>query len=211
MNLMQNIFGVPLFIKKLDCDGQDVKIRKGIKSINKKLYALVKKLEKKEKHLKTQFSNLGGFHSKPLINNKLAEEFVKFVQPMVYDNLRLFHFKNDIQVTFEEPWFIINRKGHENHMHTHSGSDFSIVFYVKAPKNCGDITFYQNSYINHGCSYFNFEMTAQHALNSMSWKVTPEESMMVMFPSYLQHSVKEKLSNEERISFALNIKLKEIK
>ena len=50
MNHMQNIFGVPLFIKKLDCDGQDVKIRKGIKSINKKLYALVKKLEKKEKH-----------------------------------------------------------------------------------------------------------------------------------------------------------------
>ena len=62
-----------------------------------------------------------------------------------------------------------------------------------------------------GCTYFNFEMTAQHALNSMSWKVTLEESMMVMFPSYLQHSVKENLSNEERISFALNIKLKEIK
>jgi len=211
MNHMQNIFGVPLFIKKFDCDGQDVKIRKQIKSINKKLYTLVKKLEKKEKNLKTRFSNLGGFHSKPLIKNKLAEEFVKFIQPTVYDNLKLFHFKNDVQVSFEEPWFTVNKKGHENHMHTHSGTDFSIVFYVKAPKNCGDINFYQNPYINHGCGYFNFEMEAHHALNSMSWKVTPEESMMVMFPSYLQHSVKENLSDKERISFALNIRLKEIK
>ena len=44
-------------------------------------------------------------------------------------------------------------------------------------------------------------------LNAMVNSVTPVEGALVLFPSYLDHSVNENLSNSERIVISFNISL----
>ena len=44
-------------------------------------------------------------------------------------------------------------------------------------------------------------------LNAMVNSVSPVEGALVLFPSYLDHSVNENLSNEERIVISFNVTL----
>ena len=44
-------------------------------------------------------------------------------------------------------------------------------------------------------------------LNAQVNSVSPKEGGLVLFPSYLDHSVNENLSNEERIVISFNIRI----
>ena len=70
--------------------------------------------------------------------------------------------------------------------------------------------FYNNPYINYGCKYFKYKINNYNEINSLSWNVEPKEGTLIMFPSYLEHSVEENKSNEKRISMAFDINIKEI-
>jgi uncharacterized protein (TIGR02466 family) len=199
MNLMQ-IFPVPLFIKELE----------NIKKTNDKLILFASSLEKEQKKLNIKYSNIGGFHSNPIDRNPILDDLIKHITPTIYEFLNKFSFKNKIEITFKRPWITINKKNNANQTHTHAGADFSCVYYIKTPKNCGNLIFYHNPYINYGCKYFKFKTNEFNELNSLSWHVEPKEGTLVMFPSYLEHSVEENKSNEKRISMAFDINIKEI-
>ena len=44
-------------------------------------------------------------------------------------------------------------------------------------------------------------------LNAQVHGITPKEGGLILFPSYVDHSVNENLSNEERIVISFNIKV----
>ena len=44
-------------------------------------------------------------------------------------------------------------------------------------------------------------------LNAQVNGITPKEGALVLFPSYLDHSVNENLSKEERVVISFNIKI----
>lgn len=102
-------------------------------------------------------------------------------------------------------WVNINGNGSHNVRHHHdpySGTFLSGVFYIKTPKNSGDIVFYDpRPHIGsaHDTRYFS---QLDHC---NTYCVKPSPNMMLMFPAWLEHSVETNNSNETRISLSFNI------
>tara|TARA_R100000234_G_C4943338_1_gene153915 strand:- start:399 stop:755 length:357 start_codon:yes stop_codon:yes gene_type:complete len=94
-------------------------------------------------------------------------------------------------------WFNVNGRNHYNAKHTHSTPNFpctiSGVFYISIPKpGMGNITFY-----NDAPSYMK-------ELHSKSMSIEPKENALILFPSWLEHSVSQSKSDEPRISMSFN-------
>ena len=90
-------------------------------------------------------------------------------------------------------------------MHIHSNSYISAAYYVKAPEKCGDIVFYdprQSRLVRKP------KISKLNNLNGEEVNIKPTDGLLVLFPSYLYHSVNENLSNEERIVISFNVDLK---
>ena len=110
-------------------------------------------------------------------------------------------------------WFNINRYKDINTSHHHLPSIISGVFYLKTPKDSGDIVFENpNPYIGSTWSWVwsQAKLNPQEMANeytSESIFVKSEEKLLLLFPSYLKHSVSTNISKEDRISMSFNIAL----
>lgn len=109
------------------------------------------------------------------------------------------------KAVLDDCWFNIAPPGEYQEFHNHQNSHFSLVYYVKVPENCGNIVF--RSMVETVVNYVpDYEIT--NILNLNHFDVTPKESMLLIFPSHLQHMVKKNKSNEDRISIAMNFSFK---
>ena len=105
-------------------------------------------------------------------------------------------------------WVNINSPGAYNILHSHPKADLSGVMWIKAPKDCGVISFLnpnEHSTYTEIDSYTQ-EFKEQFFVHHAYW-LPPLEGRMIIFPSHLQHEVKENKSNEDRISVSFNITL----
>ena len=98
-------------------------------------------------------------------------------------------------------WACINRKGHYNLDHVHPMSTWSGVYYVDAgdetDKNkCGCYEAYHPN-ISHVMSFFPGLSTEKEILQ-------PQTSLMVLFPGYLRHGVRQYCGNRPRICIPMN-------
>ena len=107
-------------------------------------------------------------------------------------------------VKISSMWAIINIGGASNSRHHHGNSDISAAYYVRAPKNWGEIVFYDP---RPAPVYSHPLSTKPNSLNAMVNAVNPVEGGLVLFPSYLDHSVNPNLSKEERIVISFNLNL----
>jgi len=100
-------------------------------------------------------------------------------------------------------WANINPPGGYNMPHIHPNSHFSGVYYIKAPKNSGNIIFNEPKPGAHMIMPKRKEGTPPTHL----WKevhAEPLEGRIIMFPSWLWHCVQPNKSNEIRISVSFN-------
>ena len=105
-------------------------------------------------------------------------------------------------------WININGPGAYNTLHSHPSTDLSGVMWIKSPKDCGSIAFVNpndHSTYNEIYSYTQ-EFKDQFFVHHAYW-LPPLEGRMIIFPSHLQHEVKENKSNEDRISVSFNVNL----
>ena len=102
-------------------------------------------------------------------------------------------------------WTIINKKEALNGRHIHGNSFISAAYYLRAPKNCGNIVFYDP---RSAPSFSHPKSNTPNNLNATSHSIEPKEGLLVLFPSYLHHSVEPNMSNEERVVISFNINLK---
>ncbi len=106
-----------------------------------------------------------------------------------------------------EGWKNINAAGNFNIPHCHPRSDLSGVLWIKAPKNSGNIVFESPEISNRYKELDSY--SDEFKCNSnvyMTYYFPPKEGNILIFPSNLQHEVKENKSNEDRISYSFNIK-----
>jgi uncharacterized protein (TIGR02466 family) len=99
-------------------------------------------------------------------------------------------------------WYNINGRGSYNIEHAHPQCWFSVVLYLKVPENSGDLVFSRPDTLRH--SIFINTLT-EH--NQSGFSIIPKENSLVIFPSYLRHSVEQNLSNDidaDRVSIAFN-------
>jgi uncharacterized protein (TIGR02466 family) len=151
---------------------------------------------------KNKLSNIGGFQSKNIdLTNKNIQPLLKEINTYVNKTAKeLYSFKNELQVC--NIWANINRYKDFNLTHNHPFSILSGVFYVKVPKNSGNIAFINDFSIDEYIPDSLFNNFNNY--NCKTWNLCSEENVMYIFPSWLKHVVGPNLSKEERISFSFN-------
>ena len=108
----------------------------------------------------------------------------------------------DIQI--QSMWAIINKKYDFNVLHSHPNCFLSAAYYVSAHENCGDIVFYDP---RPAPVYKHPIPKSPNNLNATVNSIKPEAGMLVLFPSYLEHSVNPNMSDKKRIVISFNINL----
>ena len=151
-------------------------------------------------------SNVKGWHSKDFdLKEKEPQNFIKLILPKIENVIKDMDWDNTSQVAkITSMWAIINIGGAANVRHHHGNSTISAAYYVRAPKNCGEINFYDPRpapVFSHPIS------NKSNILNASVNSINPVEGGLVMFPSYLDHSVNTNLSDKERIVISFNLKL----
>ncbi len=175
------------------------------RKINEKMFTYIKSLQKKDR-FGINRSNLLGWHSKNFdLELEQLRFFVNSISPQLNSVLADmgWDIKNQ-EVKITGMWAIINNKNSSNAMHIHSNNYISAAYYVKAPKNCGDLVFYDPRF---AATYRYPKISKTNKLNSNIVAFQPKEGMLVLFPSYLQHSVNVNKTDEERIVISFNINL----
>ena len=152
-------------------------------------------------------SNVFGWHSKSFdMNNKKVSYFFESIKPNINNTLIDMGWDDlDNKINITSAWSIINKKNASNERHIHSNSYISAVYYVCAPNNCGDILFHdprQAKVIRKP------NTIKANKLNAEVVNITPQSGLLVLFPSYLYHSVAKNNSDEERIIISFNIDIK---
>ena len=188
-------FSTPVWVSKID----------NYKETNEKIYHYIKNLHSADNKGIIK-SNVKGWHSDDFnMKDKNVIDFIRLISPNINSALNDMNWDISKQtVKISNMWAIINTGGASNSRHHHGNSDISAAYYVRAPKNSGEIVFYDPRpapVFSHPLS------TNSNSLNAMVNSITPVEGGLVLFPSYLDHSVNANLSNEERIVISFNLKL----
>ena len=175
------------------------------KEINEEMYNYIKS-EQSEDQKGISKSNIKGWHSKDFnLDNLEVQNFIKFIFPSLEQVMTDMRWEKQKQVVkINNMWGIINLGGSANHRHQHGNSTISGAYYVRAPKNCGDIVFYDP---RPAPVYSHPNVESPNLLNAQVNSISPKEGGLVLFPSYLDHSVNENQSEEERIVISFNIKI----
>ena len=188
-----NIFPVP--IHRFDVNGFD--------QIQDELIDYIYKIREKEP-VGNIISNRGGWQSKTFNINNEADPLHKFL----IDSIGGFHvIKKEVNFVIDA-WANINGPNCYNIKHDHPTANLSGVLWIKCPKECGNIVFESPvSYQTHA----EVESYTEEFLNSInyyhSYYFTPTEGTIIVFPSHLNHLVKDNKSNDDRISVSFNIRL----
>lgn len=93
------------------------------------------------------------------------------------------YYRREIQPRISDMWGMIYNKGNYAITHDHWPALWSGVYYIKAPKNSGDLLFPQ-----------------------LKQKITPTDGMLVIFDGATRHGVGESFSDDERIAVSFNVK-----
>lgn len=162
-------------------------------------------------------SNRGGYqsddlpHDHPSFTDLMGH--IESISQIVFENGYTQFYNSFYKRTYiDNYWVNINRKDHSNSNHIHPGSFLSGVYYASAdPKlNQGNIIFRRDySWImNHGV-YFN-DLKGKECPAYLEQQVSLPSCTraLLLFPSYLPHSVDVNESDSDRVSISFNIGLK---
>jgi len=102
-------------------------------------------------------------------------------------------------------WSIVNLPGSHNKSHIHPGSHWSGVYYVQAPEKSGRIQFSdpRTASVMSGIRYQPNSRRKPETWVKVSHN--PVAGKMIIFPSWLYHSVEPNLSKDERIIISFNL------
>lgn len=137
------------------------------------------------------------------INPYFHEEYVKFTSEYGL-NVHDYEMRS---------WYNYYLKGYYQESHCHSVKDcaFSAIFYLKIPKE-RELLYFEN--MTGLDTYFTCENKIQeiydntniaHSISTRFWYIgSMEENSMIIFPSYLNHGVKIKKTEEPRITISTN-------
>ena len=192
---MHLFFSTPIWTSRIE----------SYQKVNSDMLNYITNLQKKDPNGLLK-SNFKGWHSKNF--NMKDEEPKNFIEEIKMNiNSAIKDMGWDLQtqeVKISNMWTIINKKGSLNQKHHHSNSDLSAAYYVTAKENCGDIIFYDPRPAR---VYKHPIAKKANILNATINSISPEPGMLILFPSYLEHSVNPNLSEHERIVISFNINL----
>ena len=190
-----NLFPVPIFQYKIE----------NYQEINQELLNYILELQKKNKIGNTH-SNRGGWHSPnfDLVNEgppiNFINKFKDFLKHIISSDMGWEYIPNKQRIV--AMWAIINKKNSFNVMHNHQNCYLSASYYVRKPEDSGDITFFDPKEAK-TYRFPKIEKYTEYSTEIVT--IEPGEGDLLIFPSYLYHSVGENLSDDNRVVVSFNI------
>ena len=175
------------------------------KLVNEEMYNYIK-MQQEIDGVGINKSNIKGWHSKDFdLSEKEPQNFISFISSSIEQVMIDMNWDKEKQLAkIDNMWAIVNIGGSANLRHQHGNSTISGAYYVRAPENCGDIVFYDPR----PAPVYSYPNAKQpNSLNAQVNSISPKEGALVLFPSYLDHSVNENLSKNERIVISFNIRI----
>lgn len=180
------LFAVPLYYSKNEIDSLNnnlscidtlefIKTKTKTNSVSKDTNVLAKP----EFH---QYKDICEMHLKQFVDN-------------VLQSTQTFYITNS--------WIAKSDPGEEHSIHHHPNSIISGVLYLQSLEDCGKINFHHKSPFKHEFS-FNYDLKNYNQFNSDMWSYSPLTGDMIIFPSWLRHSVDNNQSNSSRIILGFN-------
>ena len=178
-------------------------IELNIKINNKKIINYIKKIQKYSSG--RVVSNEGGWQSEDLNPNlDILKPLTKHIIEGSIEFAKNCKFKPG-KYSVSNLWANINNYKDSNESHVHQFCMLSGVYYLKAPKNSGNLVLKHPS----ACLEYDWNKTKmiEHMeYNSALYNFVPKEGQLLLFPSWVEHFVKPNLNKtQERISIAFNI------
>ena len=197
-NNVYKFFPQPVFSYQVD----------NYQNLNKKLKKFIlDEFEKDKAGIKR--SNINGWHSKPFRFEKgnIALEFAKIIEKYIFNSFQQYGWPFIAEkVKITEMWSIINKKNSFNESHIHPNCLLSSVYYVQAEKNCGKIIFNNPNQVSRNRFPKDLKKTE---FSANIQKIDPKEGTLLLFPSYLWHSVEPNETDNDRIIVSFNIEIKD--
>jgi len=113
-------------------------------------------------------------------------------------NNTYFKYDNDFKITTS--WFTKSIKNNIGDYHNHGNNFYSGIYYIDVDDDTGDIEFSDFT-----PSSFDLNTTEFNIDNSKSWRVKPENDLIIFFPSEMYHKIHLNKSEKNRYSLAFNI------
>ena len=108
----------------------------------------------------------------------------------------------DAELAVSGAWANFAKPGTSHHVHTHPNNFLSAVYYLNTPQGANTINFLDPRDQAHVIAPQVSQRSA-HTASQVTVEVAP--GRLVMFPSWLRHSVDVNTSNEVRVSIAINL------
>lgn len=113
----------------------------------------------------------------------------------------VFNCKQQFYIT--NSWIAITAPNESHHIHHHPNSIISGVLYLQSNDKSGSINFHHKSALKHSFE-FNYDFVNYNLFNSDMWSYTPKTGEVLIFPSWVNHSVNINQSNVPRIILGFN-------
>jgi len=196
--LILPLFETPLYTHKL-ADGELEHAQWDIKQAVDKLYKEDKWGQNQQWGSSThQLSNKGDF-SQSIIDN---EKMVNVRQSIIHHcgcYMQHMNVSERYRPAIVSSWLTLTNTGQHAHIHDHGTTHVSGVYWFKTNGNDGNIVF-RNA--NKALKCNPIGSTFAHEVGYQ-----PEEGRIVMWPSFLDHSVNENKTDNDRISLSFNLVL----
>ena len=150
-------------------------------------------------------TNVGNFNSSDqyIFNSRLKEikqfcdiQILGYIEEVIYPK------KEDIQMYITQSWLNINKPGGFHHVHNHSNSILSGVFYISTQEGDSICFIDPNADIKNTIV---FEYKDWNEWNSITTYFPVSAGELVIFPSWLRHSVPpNENATKDRISLSFN-------
>ena len=149
--------------------------------------------------------NVGNFNSSDqyVLNSRLKEikqfcdkQILGYIEEIIYPQ------KEDIQMYITQSWLNLTKPGGFHHVHNHSNSILSGVFYISTQEGDSICFIDPNADIKNTIV---FEYKDWNQWNSVTTYFPVSEGELVIFPSWLRHSVPpNENATKDRISLSFN-------
>ncbi len=147
----------------------------------------------------TSYASMSQLHKQSSTFAKLSAKIkthaVKYIKSLDYEIKA-----SELEMT--SCWVNIVPPGHFHSLHLHPLSTISGTYYLKTPKNCGDLRF-EDPRLSKLMAAPNRKANAK-TTNKQFIKIKAEENNLVLFESWLRHEVEKNLSQEDRVSISFN-------
>ena len=163
----------------------------------------------KKDNIGVQRSNVGGWHSENIIEEQ-HPEFQKLlveIRKYIFTYQSKIGFKKELESIIYDGWINFNEKNDFNMWHIHAMNDlvFSGAYYIKVDDpQSGPIQFRHPLAPYLGVMWKDEQLEIRTASNGSTIEIFPEPNLLLVFPSWLQHTVLPNNTNSTRISMSFN-------